>query len=215
MKVNDEYARKHMAGEGDVLYFDKRTMPRWLRTTMGATLAASASVAIGVGIGTGDPVILGLLPIYGIAALAQLSFWTLRTTVTEQNVHIQYGLWGPKIAAHSIISAEVVSYDWKTFGGWGIRRALRDGTVAYNMMGDQGRAVKIVYQDGNKKRSVMVSADHPESLRDAIHQAMGGRSLADVRDDLGVRAVVGRDVVADKDAAAVEAEAEVEAMLKR
>ncbi len=206
MKVDDEYAKKHMAGEGDVLYFDKRTMPRWLRTMMGATLAGGASVVVGAGVGSGDARVLLLLPIYAFAALAQVSFWTLRTAVTRQNVHIQYGLWGPKIATQSIIKAEVIHYDWKTFGGWGIRRGLRDGAVAYNMMGDQGKAVKIAFQEDGKTRHVIVSASHPEQLCGAILEAMGGASLADVRDGLGVKDVV----VAEE----VEADAEVEVLLK-
>jgi hypothetical protein len=208
MQVDDEYARKHMSGEGEVLWFDKRTVPRWMRNLMAGTMAGGAAVVVGAGLASGTPDLLALVPVYAVGAMLQVLFWTLRTTVTRKSVHIQYGLYGPKIAVDDIVSAEVVAYDWKSFGGWGIRRRLRDGTVAFNMLGDQGRAVKLTYRDGGKTKTLLVSAGNPNALCGAVLEAMGKvEGLADVKERLGVKGIAEEDAVA-----AVE---EVEALLKR
>ena len=214
MKVDDEYAARHMAGEGDPLYFDKRTLPLWMRAIMVGSMGVGAAAVVGASLASGTPEMLLLVPVYGASALLSVAFWTLRTAVTRQYVHIQYGLMGPKIAVDDLISAEVTEYDWKRFGGWGVRRSFRDGVVAYNMLGDQGRAVKLVFRDGDKTRTILVSASHPDRLNDAIQEAMKARgrgaSLAEVRQQLGVEdAAVKAD---DEDT--VAAEAEVEAMLR-
>lgn len=216
MKVDDEYAARHMAGEGDPLYFDKRTLPLWMRVIMVGSMGLGAAAVVGASLASGTPEMLVLLPVYGAGALLQVAFWTLRTAVTRQYVHIQYGLMGPKIAIADLISAEVTHYDWKRFGGWGVRRSFRGGVVAYNMLGDQGRAVKLVFRDGDKTRTILVSASHPDRLNDAIQEAMKARgrgaSLAEVRQQLGVKDAVVVDKDQDEDA--VAAEAEVEAMLR-
>ena len=207
MDVDDEYARKHMASEGGVLFFDKKSAPRWFRrVTSGALLAAGVAMA-GTAAATGTPEMLLLgVPMLGVGYVGQLAFRTLRTMVTKRFVHIQYGLLGPKIPVEDLLSADVVDYDWKRYGGFGIRRNLFDGSHAYNMMGDQGRAVKLVYRDKGKERVVLVSAEAPERLaaaiaqaRSATHAAADG-SLADVRVRLGMR-----DAPPDVDAADVVA----------
>src|SRR5690606_17216819 len=80
-------------------------------------------------------------------------FSVLRVTVSEGAVNIQYGLFGPKIPIGAIESAEATTYHWAKFGGWGIKRSL-DGEWIYNMPGDQGRAVRIVWRDARGRRRV-------------------------------------------------------------
>ncbi len=192
--VDDEYARKHMAGQGDVLFFDKQTMPRWMRLLIAAPLFGAGAVVVGA-LFTGNPDAFLAVPLLGAGALLELAFWTLRTTVSQRFVHIQYGLVGPKIDADDIVSAVVVTYDWKQYGGFGVRRSK--GTTAYNMMGDQGRAVKLTWRDGNKTQTLLVSARDPQRLCDAIEQARRGArtdasfearadALADARADVGL-----------------------------
>ncbi len=193
MHVNDEYARKHMAAEGDALFFDKKHWPRWFnRLIGGAMIAASCAVVGGAVVDAKPELLVALLPI-SFSFVAQLSFSTLRTMVTRRFVHIQYGLFGPKIPIEDFISADVVDYDWKKYGGFGIRYSIRDGSMAYNMMGDQGRAVKLVYRAKGKETVLLVSADDPERLCAAIAEARAtstsapASSLSDVRLRLGVQ----------------------------
>src|SRR5690606_33775091 len=56
-----------------------------------------------------------------ILALFSLLFSVLRVTVSQGHVNVQLGLFGPKIPIAAIESAEPLDYDWKQFGGWGIR----------------------------------------------------------------------------------------------
>lgn len=215
--VGDEYASRHMAAGGRIHYFDKRTMPRWMRAIMVGSMGLGAGAVIGAALAGDAPALLGLLPLYAAGAAVQVAFWTLRTLVTDEFVHVQYGMMGPKIAVADVVTAEVVAYDWKRFGGWGIRRSFRDGVTAYNMLGDQGRAVRIVFRDGGKTKEILVSASKPELLATAIQEssrARTGRSLADVRRDLGVKDAIGRVSNEEAEADRVAAEAEVEEMLK-
>jgi hypothetical protein len=99
-------------------------------------------------------------------------FAVLRFTVSEGAVDVQYGLFGPKIPTSAIESADAIDYDWKRFGGWGIRRSL-DGEWMYNMPGDGGRAVRIVWRDEQGKRRVTnVGTPSPEPAVAAIRTAM-------------------------------------------
>jgi len=103
-------------------------------------------------------------------------FAVLRITVSATHVHVQYGLWGPKIPTAAIEKVEAVHYDWKEYGGFGIRRG-GDGSWAYNMMGDQGRAVRIVWRDAKGRESItLISAPDPDALVKAIEKARAGAS---------------------------------------
>jgi len=180
--VGDEYAARHMAAGRRIHYFDKRTMPRWMRALMIGGMGLGAGAVIGValaGLVTGEaPALLGLLPLYAVAAAVQVAFWTLRTVVTDEFVHVQYGMMGPKIAIEDIVSVDVAVYDWKRFGGWGVL-PVSGGVTAYNMLGDQGRAVRIVFRDGAKTKEILVSASKPEILAAAIQEsARAHRALA-------------------------------------
>ncbi|MDP2339515.1 MAG: hypothetical protein Q8O67_01045 [Deltaproteobacteria bacterium] len=207
MQIDDEYARKYMATEGEALYFDKRKWSpqfgRMLKVLQGVVVVSGAVTGV-AGLINGEPQLaLMALPMIGLTTVMPLLWSTLRTMVTSQFVHIQYGLFGPRIAVTNVISAEVVQYDWKKYGGWGVRYAL-DGSKAYNMMGDQGTAVKIVYQDGKKQRVVLVSAAGPQHLASAINEAMkkattttstAAGSLADARLRLDVKDAPAPDVI--------------------
>ena len=127
-----------------VLYRDKFTAPRTFNLIMlGCLLAACIPPLIPLLTHAFDPVLvlvslLCALPILVIWAM----FMVLRVAVNTAHVHVQLGLFGPKIPIADILSCEATTYDWKKFGGWGIRRSF-DGEWAYNMMGDAGRAVRL------------------------------------------------------------------------
>lgn len=163
-RTPDLYERTYMPGEGTVLYRDKRRAPWQLQ----ALFTGSALVVMLATIGSGQlwAMAIALPPLL----LIWLLFAVLRVTVSEGHVNIQYGLFGPKIPISAITSALAQSYDWKTYGGWGIRYAGKR-TWMYNMPGDGGRCVRITWRDAKGTRVTAIGSKHAESLVSAIHQA--------------------------------------------
>lgn len=197
----DPYQAKFMAS--GALYYDKIRAPLAYHlifllpvlVVVGSSIAAFAQAGAAALVAPAFSMLL--LPI------AWLLFSVLRISVTRDEVFIQYGLFGPKIAVRDIEHAAAVDYDWKKYGGWGIRYG-RDGSVAYNMMGDRGRAVEIVYKRGDKTKKVLVASPDPARLAGAINQA---RALAS-----GGAAKMRIEAEAPKDEVMREAEAEAEAI---
>jgi hypothetical protein len=119
---------------------------------------------------TAGPTVAAILPVLaGLAALSMTA--TLRTTVTQENVHIQYGFIGPTIPTASITSVKAVDYSWWKYGGWGIRYSLLDQSWCYNMIGDGGKAVEIQYKKNGKQKKILVASKQNALLADAILQA--------------------------------------------
>lgn len=163
----DAYEQKYMAGHGRILFRDKRPAPRWMQL-----LLASTAFVGGVVLLTPQWLLgLALLP---LGALMWILFSVLRLTISERAVSIQYGLFGPTIPMTAIESVAAVDYSWTTFGGWGIRRSL-GGEWMYNMPGDGGRAVRIVWRKGNKRCVTHVGTPDADTAARAI--AAARRSL--------------------------------------
>lgn len=161
----DLYERKYMEDAGVVLFRDKSRAPWPLHAIF---LVAMTTVTVAAVTAGAAFALLFSLP---TLALVWLFFAVLRVTVSEGAVNVQYGLFGPKIPIAAIESAEPITYDWKKFGGWGIRRSL-DGAWIYNMPGDGGHAVRIVWRDAKgRRRDTLVG-----SRRSAQLAAMIGRA---------------------------------------
>lgn len=161
----DPYEREYMAGQGTVLYRGKRPAPKWMQLLTGSMAIVGLVMLATPAWVTG----LVFVPL-GIVLWALFS--VLRYSISEGAVKIQYGLFGPTIPTAAIASAEAVHYDWKKFGGWGIRRS-RDGEWMYNMPGDGGRAVRIVWRDEKGERRVTnIGTPNPEPAVAAIDAAM-------------------------------------------
>lgn len=167
----DPYERAYMAGEGAVLYRDKSRAPWQLHAIFALSTAAVFGAALAAGGAAGGAV--GLAVGLPMLALTWLLFAVLRVTVSEGHVNVQYGLFGPKIPIAAIESAEPVQYDWKKFGGWGIRRAMTgDHEWIYNMPGDGGRAVRIVWRDAKGRRRIhLIGSQRSEELARQIGRA--------------------------------------------
>lgn len=161
----DLYERRYMEGEGAVLFRDKSRAP-WPVHAIFLVAMATATVAT---VTAGE--LFALLFALPTLALAWLLFAVLRITVSEGAVNVQYGLFGPKIPIAAIESAEAVTYDWKKFGGWGIRRSL-DGVWIYNMPGDGGHAVRVVWRDArHRRRETLIGSRHSAPLAEKIGRA--------------------------------------------
>jgi DNA-binding transcriptional LysR family regulator len=146
------------------------------------------------------PSVFAGLPITALVmGLIGLLFSVLRITVTGKEILVQYGLFGPKIPIDRIQSCKAIVYNWRDYGGWGIRRGA-DGSWAYNMMGDAGRAVRVEWTDekGNKQVTLLASRD-PEALARAVAEARGVALVPKLR------------VAPDPRLAEFQAEAEAEA----
>lgn len=161
----DLYERKFMAGQGTVLHRDKSRAGWPIHAIFGASMLAVLGSAVASGAWLIVPAALPVL------ALLWLMFSVLRVTVSAGSVKVQYGLFGPEIPVAAIESAQATSYDWKQFGGWGIRRG-RGGEWIYNMPGDGGRATRIVWRDARgKRRVVLIGSRRAEALAAAVQQA--------------------------------------------
>ncbi len=161
----DLYERKYMEGDGAVLLRDKSRAPWPLHAIF---LVAMTTMTVATILSGAMFAAVFALP---TLAIVWLLFLVLRVTVSERAVNIQYGLFGPKIPIAAIETAEPVTYDWKKFGGWGIRRA-RDGAWIYNMPGDGGHAVRIVWRDAKgRRRDTLVGSRRSVQLAEKIARA--------------------------------------------
>lgn len=183
-RLPDAYEQKFMAGEGTVLYRDKRRAP-W---PLHAAIAAAAAIVLGGAVASGELLVLAIaLP---LLALIWVLFSVLRVTVSERVVTVQLGLFGPEIPVGAIELCEATTYDWKKFGGWGIRRS-REGEWIYNMPGDGGHAVRMVWRDRRGRRRVtLIGSRHADQLaskirgaRAALPAAPSPAALAGSRED--------------------------------
>ncbi|MCB9749538.1 MAG: hypothetical protein H6713_05970 [Myxococcales bacterium] len=164
MRTPDLYEMTYMKGEGLVYHRAKEVAPWPLHALLGGV--ALIEVIAAAATWTLAPLLA--LP---ILALVWAMFSVLRVTVSEGEVSIQYGVFGPKIPIDAIESAEATTYDWKKFGGWGIKRNLK-GEWIYNMPGDGGRAVRIRWTNAKGRRRVtLVGSKEPHELAAAIGKA--------------------------------------------
>ena len=162
----DAYEAEYMRSEGLTLYRDKSRAP-WPLHAIFATLSV---LTIGSAF-TAPGAWLGAALTMPLVLVAWMLFAVLRVSVSVDNVNVQYGLFGPKIPISAIESAEAVEYDWKSFGGWGIR-VNRKGEWIYNMPGDQGRAVRIAWRDKRgRSRVTYVGSLQSENLAGQIAHA--------------------------------------------
>ena len=179
-RKSDAYETQHMSedGEEQFLYRDKFVAPWPFHIIMLATPLASVLPFLFVPM-QWMALVIGLPLI-----VLWLMFSVMRVSVSTEHVHAQLGIFGPKIPIDAIQSARAVKYDWKKFGGWGIRRSL-DGQWAYNMLGDAGHAVEIVYDDAEKgSQTVLLTSGEATLLADAIAQARGVAVSTDEQEDV-------------------------------
>jgi hypothetical protein len=187
--MTDDYARKYMGGDR-VRFLDKVRIPPWLHVLLlGSGALAAVSVAF-----AGVP---EMMPVVLAPALLTWGLLTaIRVAVTDTHVHVQYGLFGPKIALEDIVAVDVEDYQWLRYGGWGIRRGL-DGAWAFSVPGRGGKAVRIRYRDAGKVKAVVVSSEQAGALAAAIHEAASARGLHALEDAIAASPSV--DVVAQEE----------------
>ncbi len=168
----DAYERDYMRGDGAILAREKQRAPGLIHAFMGTAIAATVAGAVA---GGAWPLLL-LAPALGGLWLGMS---VLRVNVSERAVNVQYGLLGPKIPIEAIESATVVDYNPVKFGGWGVKRSF-DGETIYNMPGDGGRALRLVWRTAKgKPRVTLIGSTQAETLLDAIVRAQKALAAAE------------------------------------
>lgn len=197
---SDEYVSKYMEG-GSALAIAKKRVPSWwfLLFAMPA-LSGLGLFAAGFAGGTLASILGGALAglfLVAFAAMMALLFSHLRTVVTERVVHVQLGLFGPKIPIESITSVRAAKYDWKRYGGWGIRYG-RDGSICYSVPGGSGDCVEIEWtNEKGKKVHHVVTVEDAKSLVSSIELARGAASATSAAGATGVRVGASADPAAE------------------
>ncbi len=214
-RKTDDYESRYMTGNAVVGHRDKRVsrgiagilmLPALL--TLAFTLFigfTNATAARPVPAQALPFVLAGLVAFSGMFALLSLTFSVLRSVVTDREVIVKYGLWGPRIPLDSITSCKVVPYQWTQFGGWGIRRGL-GGVWAY--VPGPGDVVEIAYTEDGKEKRIQVGAQNAPMLAAEIQRARkAGPNLRidTADDDADAIAEAERELAATEEAAAPEA----------
>jgi hypothetical protein len=212
--MGDDFESEHMAPTSAVRHRDKR-VSRGMAALLGIWAPFCWVLAAVIGYanaGSANPVPAAVLPVVlaAIAALGvmfavmALTFSVLRTVVTDREVIIKYGLWGPSIELSSITSVHVKPYDWSRYGGWGIRRGIGGGWAYVPGPGD---VVVIEYDDAGSSKRVEVGAENAAALAEQIERSRNGTAkLRLAESGTGSAAQTEEDLHAD-----VEAELEAEA----
>ena len=204
----DDYAKRFMAGEG-ALASSRVRMPGWFFGLMGGIALLTVVAGVATLVTAGAAGLVPLLFSLPLLLVITLLFSHVRVTVTGAQVVVQYGLFGPKIPLERITHVTAEAYDWKKFGGWGIKWS-RDGTTAYSVPGGNGRVVRVHYtNDKGKEKKIVVSVDDADRIAAAIAQACGQAGVA-----TGVRFAPGADAGAGAESGA-EAEAEASLAAER
>ena len=170
----DAYEAKYMVGPTGTL-FRSKARSSWA----GPAFAAVMALFMLLWGATHGQLIVAL--ILGPAiALIGLFFNVIRVRVSASSVDIQYGLLGPSIPIESIESAEAIVHSYRNPLRWGISPTGK-GERLYTIPGDGGRAVKIVWRDGKRRKVHIIGTREPERLAEAIQtaRAMAERKALD------------------------------------
>lgn len=164
----DDYERKFMPGKGMMLHRAKAKMPRVFTALMGLGAVGMAATAL-----AGGGAIIGGLLGAGAMLLTWTSLSVLRVAVSEGTVHVQYGIFGPEIPVAAIEHVERFQYNWMRYGGYGIRRGW-NGEWMYNVPGDGGNAVRIVWRDSKgRRKTTCIGTRDADTVYRAIVKARG------------------------------------------
>jgi hypothetical protein len=102
-----------------------------------------------------------------------------RIAVSEGEVHVQIGPFGPRIAIDDVAGCELAASGLRSYG-LGAQKLL-DGTTVYKMLGDNARAARITRRNGS---AIVVVCPDAEKLVAAVHEAMHRRAVPRTRVEL-------------------------------
>jgi hypothetical protein len=160
----DAYEANYMAGPTGTL-FRSKARSSWT----GPAFTAAIALFVLLWGATHGRLILALI-VAPAMALAGLLFTVIRVRVSAMAVDVQYGLLGPSIPIESIESAEAIVHSYRNPLRWGISPTGK-GERLYTIPGDGGRAVKIVWRDGKRRKTHIIGTHEPARLAEAIRAA--------------------------------------------
>jgi hypothetical protein len=99
------------------------------------------------------------------------NFLVLNVIVTPERVEFAYGLFRRRFAWAQVSGVSVERYDWKRYGGWGLRFHMH-GRRAWSVPGVPG-GVAFQVESGGKRREYFVSSRRPEELARSVAQVSG------------------------------------------
>lgn len=178
----DAYEREHMQGRGAILHRQKVQAPRWafaLAAWLPAGILGALSISLAVG---GSPWEVALAPalggaLYGVAMSgAMLALAGGRIAVSEGELHVQIGPFGPRIPIDDIVSCELGASGLRSYGLGA--QLLLDGTTVFKMLGDNAASARITRRDGRK---LVVVCPDGAGLVAAVHEAMRRRAVPSTR----------------------------------
>lgn len=193
--MSDEYEKKYMHAD-EALFFERQTQKRLLLFPVLGVLAVVAGFT--TALAQGPLLLTGLLAAAGVGVGAAVYlgglavfFGVARTAVTKEELRVEIGMLGPRLAMRAIKKAEVIPFTRR--GRWG-EPAFVPSTST--------ECVRVTFDKDGKERTMVLGTQRAAALVEAIERAKAP-SLPRVR----VEAPVDPDLAA--------AEAEVEAELRK
>jgi hypothetical protein len=153
--TTDDYAQRFMGTEGKVLFRERVRMAWWghLAFLAAFLLAIHSLVVTGAWLG------LVVVPFGWVTLMA------LRVAVTRYDVHLQLGLFGPRIPLADVESVEAVK------GGFlGLRARLALEPI-FSVPSASRDLVRIVYRKGDRRQALRFSSRDPQRMVRAIESA--------------------------------------------
>ena len=153
-------------GPGRIEYQEVLAAPLWLR----AVVFGFFGIMIGFYLlspiwdtESNDVLNLSLCLVFVFVLWVLHVFMSLRVTLSAKGIRFGYYLLSKEFRYTDVLNAEVFRYQLGDYLGWGIRKGT-DGSIMYNVPGDQGIAVKIVVREADQRRVYAFSARRPEVI---------------------------------------------------
>jgi hypothetical protein len=100
-----------------------------------------------------------------------LNFFVLKVAVTSDSVEFAYGIFKRRFRWSQVTGYSVQRYDWKRYGGWGLRFGLR-GRRAWSVPGVP-EGVSFQVEENGKRREYFVSSRKPAEFARTVAQTSG------------------------------------------
>lgn len=104
-----------------------------------------------------------------VQGVVAMNFLVLTVGVTSDSVEFSYGLFRRRLHWPQVTGYSVQRYDWKRYGGWGLRFGLH-GRRAWSVPG-VAEGLSFQVDENDKRREYFVSSHKPEEFARTVDQA--------------------------------------------
>ncbi|HCC23755.1 TPA: hypothetical protein DF272_06305 [Candidatus Falkowbacteria bacterium] len=94
-----------------------------------------------------------------VLSFTMINFAVLNIRVTETALDFGFGLFKRSFFIKNLVEVEIQKYEFRRFGGYGIRKSLT-GETGFVARGGSG----VYFRDTNSGKKVYLSSDKPEEL---------------------------------------------------